>query len=126
MMEQPNFEQLRNLVARDELSIVIEQLSAAGAVSDRYRNAVFQLTTRFRDLRQELIAGTQSTETTTLTKNRLNRATLELLDAMERGESWSFDEDTPDSSPGIPGKNIVGGNVNHGAGDFRAGDNQGE
>jgi hypothetical protein len=123
-MDELYFERLRNLVARGELAIVIEQLATETA-PEGYRNAILQLSARYRELRNELIAGTQDPDQTTRTKNRLNQTTLKLLDAMERGEP--FEVDTPaEATTIIQGKNIVTGNVSNVGGDFRVGDNQGE
>ncbi|MCB9280051.1 MAG: hypothetical protein H6562_14265, partial [Lewinellaceae bacterium] len=78
--------QIRNLLARDELEAALEQLGTRlqGA---RKSNEALQFTGRFHRLREEIRLGLISHQDATLTRNQIRFGILEFLQEIENPEA---------------------------------------
>ena len=82
MKELNFFDQMRKLIANDNLNAVIRQLNGLLDNSPKLDEAILQ-SARFQDIRKQIRLGIVSNTEANLTKNQIRAGLLELLREME-------------------------------------------
>lgn len=108
------FNQMRELIARDELETALTQLRMLLEHSPQLDEAILQ-TARFSDIRRQIRLGLVSREEANLTQNQIRDGLLALLREIEtRGAAPALQKEIEQAISIVNSKNVVSGKISAG------------
>ena len=125
MRQQTFFQNIRELIARDELEQALQQLRQLLDNTPQL-NEVLQQSGRFADIRKQIRLGVVSHAEATLTQNQIRHALLELLDEIgkQQAQKPALGEELDRAVAIVHSKNVVAGSTISAGGSVHIGDKQ--